>query len=527
MSTFPTDLLSLARSLAQLGGTPAPTLSQDAAQTALQARAATLNLASRMIVDLGVPQNTAINPVEAAEGERVGADHVRWSTALAVLARVPDAPVASLGLLAHVEAQLGLDSTPPRRPTDLLTRPSEHDYEHQWQRVLGTAIAAGESWGGLAGEITQEAQWTVAANAASLAAAITTLDRQLIPAAGQALGRATREDLETSVSGSHLRMAALQVLDVASRGPLPSLDALAWQVRRGPVPVHNAYSLVEAQSRLPALIRQARGLTPADVAAVATTQALAHRLAPSALGDEVPARVERAQAIADHLTRAVPGVQQLRTLPSGPGPETDSLVRVQVNEMSRYLMRAAKQPQPGTDRSVRAMLDLAPAVIHAAHAVTARELREGRWLITYGPQPNLFAQRYPDQVRARGAGPRPRAEEAELPRLLLGLRDAGRLAGPGLGRALTAPAQLREASQAFEVLHPVARDQPADRPTRLGDADAPHARGLSLGQEHRERLRAIRERLSPTGDELREQPAGINTTPNRRPAPADRRQGPG
>lgn len=128
---------------------------------------------------------------------------------------------------------------------------------------------------------------------------------------------------------------------------------------------------------------------------------------------------------------------------------------------------------------------------------------------------------------ARGTGPQPPTEEIELPKLLVGLRDAGGVAGADLGRTLSAPAQLREASQAFQVLHQLARAEPADRPARLVDVDAPHSRGLSLGEEHRERLRAIRERLSRTDDELREEPAGINTAPSRRRDPAARRQSPG
>lgn len=485
MSRFPGDLLALARSLGGLQGVR-PDVADDAgARLVLEARSATLSLVARLVADVTYGSGHRQPWREVPRNRVQGIEKDRWRynpghietmpAALTLLARVPDAPVQSLTLLAHVESGLGRSGDAPARPTDLASQVPKTNYEGRWQRVLSAAIVARASWSDFA-PATAAGEWTLAADAASIAAAVSTLDRSLLPVLGRTLtDPQARDDVAMSVSGAHLRTAALRVLDLALTGPLPSLDADAWHSRRGPAAVHSPYSLIDAQSRLPQLLRESGPLPPADIVAVATAQALAHQFAAATLGGTDFERGREVSAIAQQLAEVSPAsTRQLHTLVGISQADTDGAVRVQALEITRYLLAARTTPIAGAERVADALVDLAPPVIQAATAVATRELREGNWLITYGPRPDLYAQRYP--FRDLKIGMHDQERKVELPRLMVALNRAEELAGPDPKLSLRAPATVSEIPQPFAVLDDLAREEPdSARPDLLTDVDVAHA----------------------------------------------------
>lgn len=514
MSRFPGDLLAVARSLASLQGVR-PDVGDDAgARLVLEARSATLSLVARLVADVTYGSGHRQPWREVPRNRVQGTEKDRWRynpghietmpAALTLLARVPDAPVQSLTLLAHVESGLGRSGGDvPARPTDLASQVPKTNYEGLWQRVLSAAIVARASWSDFA-PATAAGEWTLAADAASIAAAVSTLDRSLLPVLGRTLtDPQARDDVAMSVSGAHLRTASLRVLDLALTGPLPSLDADAWYSRRGPVPVHSPYSLIDAQSRLPQLLGESGPLPPADIVAVATAQALAHQFAAATLGGAGSERGREMSAIAQQLAEVSPAsTRQLHTLVGISPADTDDAVRVQALEITRYLLAARTTPIAGAERVADALVDLAPPVIQAATAVATRELREGNWLVTYGPRPDLYAQRYP--FRDLKIGMHDHERKVELPRLVVALNRAGELAGPDSKLSLRAPATVSEIPQPFAVLDDLAREEPdSNRPDLLTDVDEAHAVKSPTSVESRERLKGIRQRLETARQELR------------------------
>ena len=468
----------------------------DGARLILHARSAVLSLVSELVADLGVDLS------QSREGAYSRHARQAWADALGTLSRVPEAPVSSLMLLAHLEAGVAFEHVTQVSPTDLLARATGTDYEQRWRQIFVDSILARESWSGLAPDLSDDAQWTVAANAASLAAAITSLDRTLLPSLDEPLtDTRARVEVAASFSSAHLRLAALEVLDVALAGPLPSLDTSAWLARRGPVAVQSPYSLIEAQARLPQLLQDSGPLPPADIVAVATAQALAHQFAAKTLRD--PARANAAAAIAKQLTAVSPlTTRQLRTLPNNPATDAENVVRGQALEMTRFLLSAQRRPPVGAERMSQAMVALAPAVLRATSVAAIRELHQGRWLITYGPQPNLFAQRYPQRDLQTSTS------AVEWPNIIGELRRAEQLAGPAHGRTLPPPSALDAIPQPFAVLHDLARERLTARPARVTDIDAEHATASTpiLGEEHRARLNSLHDRLRATRIELDQRP---------------------
>lgn len=452
MSEFPSDLVRLARALAQVPG-ERPDLTEPGSRIALHARSTTLQLVITMASSLGV--GTHIQMREHRRTHR--------ATIQNLLARATTAPLSSLGVLSRLESHLG---TPAANTTQgslsqLLTYEPATPYEQRWHRVLTAAAAARGSFEVLSAtrlDRTPASAWTVATEAAALAGAVARLDEALLPACA-ALGT---PGVQHSIGASHLRAAAHTVRDSAP-ARLPSMASVVSAATAESLTVHTPRDLIEAMDRLPRLLRECSDLRVDDIRQTCTVLRLGLHLTADLLDDD------HARELADVISEGTQRDMQIR--PVVTPQEAPADLQEQLLGMVSFLTRArlGLTHDPGRAESMkptfRAFRDFAPSVLHTSRLLVRAHLDAATWASTVGPLLLPLQRFQPLPPHCQQAG-----RQMRIPRLLAALDKATQLVGPDRKPSLDPPLHPHEAT-ANQVLTQLNSPRSPINPRDLDEPD--------------------------------------------------------
>lgn len=254
-----------------------------------------------------------------------------------------------------------------------------------WDRVGQHTEVAEQLWSAQRPLLTLDERWSVIADVAALAQALTVVDQDLLVAAREHQLTATAAVVER-IAGSGMRAAAAETAALAASGTLPP-----WE-EADPAPglvllVRSPEDLAAAQERLVGLLQLAPELSPQAVVLVATGQARLLAAAAAGLG-RVGGRedeVSRAGALARHLTAAARYGHQVAGRYRG-----DQRPVMQTREIVQALGAGRVEHPP---EHLAAAAARSPAVIRTLARRADQLTREGRWLVV-----NPSAQRPTDSL---------------------------------------------------------------------------------------------------------------------------------
>lgn len=301
-------------------------------------------------------------------------DHARSGYGVQTRPRIAETardPVESLAVIVR-----GHPRSLTRAPTETLADAAraDDDTTRRWADVARYALTARRDWDASLPDSrpTGEAGWSLAADAARLAHAAfghtASIADQL-----DAAGRYVEADAFRQADASGLPLAASEVVDTAHAGPIAPVDDPRPPARVGII--RNTNQLVDAQRRLPRLLRQAPTMSPRSVKIVALGQIrLAGILAAEASDTDAVDYPSRLHTLASASHAARLSHLQVETFHrTDKRPEHQSL---------ELLTAARRQLDPAsTQRIAHALLQTAPEIFDTLHAVAQREHANLRWYI--------------------------------------------------------------------------------------------------------------------------------------------------